>query len=84
MTEYLSLADYLLIAEAVLDVPAEDFRKVVDVNFYGVLFSDRAAARWMVEQRRAGSIVNLASVAAKRPTPTLMAAWSVSVGFAAT
>lgn len=59
-----------------LTVPMEHFRKVIDVNLYGVLFSDRAAARWMVANRRAGSIINLASVAAKVPLPG--GAYSVS------
>jgi len=46
----------------VLTMPAQAFKRVIDVNFYGVLFSDRAAAKWMVAHRRPGSIVNLGSV----------------------
>ncbi len=59
-----------------LTMPTEQFRRVVDVNLYGVLFSDRAVARWMVANRRAGSIINIASVAAKVPLPG--GAYSVS------
>lgn len=59
-----------------LTMPMEHFRKIIDVNLYGVLFSDRAVAGWMVANRRAGSIINLASVAAKVPLPG--AAYSVS------
>jgi NAD(P)-dependent dehydrogenase (short-subunit alcohol dehydrogenase family) len=50
-----------------LSVPTEQFRAVIDVNLYGVLFSNRAVARWMVAHRRGGSIVNLASIMAKMP-----------------
>ena len=52
----------------VLDVPVEQFRAVIDVNLYGVLFSNRAVARWMVANRRSGSIINLASIMSKRPS----------------
>jgi NAD(P)-dependent dehydrogenase (short-subunit alcohol dehydrogenase family) len=62
----------------VLTIPAADFHKVIDVNLYGVLYSDRAVARWMVAQRRPGTIVNLASTAAKRPTLSAGGAYSVS------
>jgi NAD(P)-dependent dehydrogenase (short-subunit alcohol dehydrogenase family) len=51
-----------------LTVPMEHFRRVIDVNFYGVLFSNRAAARWMVANGRPGSIINLASIMAKVPS----------------
>ena len=51
-----------------LDVPVEQFRAVIDVNLYGVLFSNRAVARWMVASRRSGSIINLASIMSKRPS----------------
>jgi len=50
-----------------LTIPTEQFRRVLDVNLYGVLFSDRAVARWMLAHGRPGSIINLASVAAKMP-----------------
>jgi NAD(P)-dependent dehydrogenase (short-subunit alcohol dehydrogenase family) len=48
-------------------MPTEQFRRVIDVNLFGVLFSDRAAAGWMVANGRRGSIINLASIAAKMP-----------------
>jgi NAD(P)-dependent dehydrogenase (short-subunit alcohol dehydrogenase family) len=60
----------------ILSMPTERFRTVVDVNLYGVLFSNRAVARWMVEQRRPGSLVNLGSIMSKMPSPG--AAYSVS------
>ena len=50
-----------------LSVPTDQFRRVIDVNFYGVLFTDRAIARWQLAHGRKGSIVNIASVAARIP-----------------
>jgi NAD(P)-dependent dehydrogenase (short-subunit alcohol dehydrogenase family) len=60
----------------VLDIPMDRFRRVIDVNLYGVLFSNRAVARWMVENRRTGSIVNLGSIMSRMPSPS--AAYGVS------
>ena len=60
----------------VLTVPTEQFRKVMEINLYGVLFSDRAVARWMVANGRGGSIVNLGSIMSKMPSPG--GAYSVS------
>jgi NAD(P)-dependent dehydrogenase (short-subunit alcohol dehydrogenase family) len=59
-----------------LDIPTDRFRAVIDVNLYGVLFSNRAAARWMVANKRGGSIVNLGSIMSKMPSAG--AAYSVS------
>ncbi len=39
----------------VLNIPMDQFRRVIDVNLYGVLFSNRAVARWMTENRRGGA-----------------------------
>jgi NAD(P)-dependent dehydrogenase (short-subunit alcohol dehydrogenase family) len=60
----------------VLNIPLEQFRRVIDINLYGVLFSNRAVARWMTENRRGGSIINLASIMSKMPSTS--AAYSVS------
>jgi NAD(P)-dependent dehydrogenase (short-subunit alcohol dehydrogenase family) len=60
----------------VLSIPTDRFRAVLDVNLYGVLFSNRAVARWMVEHGRRGSLVNLGSIMSKMPSPG--AAYSVS------
>jgi NAD(P)-dependent dehydrogenase (short-subunit alcohol dehydrogenase family) len=69
-------AEQATVPYTVLTMPTEQFRRVVDVNFYGVLFANRAAARWMLANRRPGSIINLASVASKVPLPG--GAYSVS------
>src|SRR2546428_6015617 len=52
----------------VLSIPMDQFRRVIDVNLYGVLFSNRAVARWMTEHRRGGSIINLASIMSRMPS----------------
>jgi NAD(P)-dependent dehydrogenase (short-subunit alcohol dehydrogenase family) len=59
-----------------LTVPTDVFRQVIDVNLYGVLFSARAAARWMLANGRPGSIINLGSIMSKRPSPS--GAYSIS------
>ena len=51
-----------------LDMPTDRFRAVIDVNLYGVLFSNRAVARWMVANRRGGSLVNLGSIMSRMPS----------------
>ena len=61
---------------ATLTIPSGDFRRVIDVNLYGVLFSDRAVARWMVARKRGGSLINLASIMSRMPSTG--AAYSVS------
>jgi NAD(P)-dependent dehydrogenase (short-subunit alcohol dehydrogenase family) len=63
---------------APMEITTEDFRRVLDVNFWGVMHSDRAAARWMLANGRKGSIVNLASTAAKLPQTHAGGAYSVS------
>jgi NAD(P)-dependent dehydrogenase (short-subunit alcohol dehydrogenase family) len=60
----------------VLDYPIDAFKRVVDVNFYGVLYSDRAVAKWQRSQNRSGSLINVASIAARVPLPG--GAYSVS------
>lgn len=61
-----------------LAVETDLVRRVIDVNLYGVLFSDRAVARWLVANGRPGSIINLASAAAKIPTGSAGGAYSIS------
>ncbi len=53
----------------VLTVPIDQFQRVIDVNLYGVLFTDRAVASWMLANDRTGSIINIASIAAHIPLP---------------
>jgi len=46
-----------------------DWRRVLEVNLDGVFLCDRAVAREMVKAGRGGRIINIASGAAKLPTP---------------
>jgi NAD(P)-dependent dehydrogenase (short-subunit alcohol dehydrogenase family) len=54
-------------ATHVVNLEPDNFRRVLDVNVLGVLFTDRALARQMLAQGTGGSIVNIASTAAKIP-----------------
>ncbi|MEJ2130067.1 MAG: SDR family NAD(P)-dependent oxidoreductase [Gammaproteobacteria bacterium] len=45
----------------------EDWKRVLDVNLTGVMLTDRALARRMIEAGNGGSLVNIASVAGKVP-----------------
>jgi len=51
------------------DKPFADWRKVLSVNLDGVFLTDRAVARVMIQAGRGGRIINIASGAAKLPTP---------------
>lgn len=53
----------------VLNKPTEYWEKVLNVNLTGVMMTDRAIARRMIAGGRPGSIVNIASGAAKVPLP---------------
>jgi NAD(P)-dependent dehydrogenase (short-subunit alcohol dehydrogenase family) len=52
-----------------LDKPLADWRRVLSVNLDGVFLTDRAVARAMVKAGRGGRIINIASAAARLPTP---------------
>ena len=54
-------------AAGVLDVSQDEWQKVLDVNLTGTFLAIQAAARHMVERGEGGSIVTIASVAAKQP-----------------
>ncbi|MFF8968722.1 SDR family oxidoreductase [Streptomyces sp. NPDC014995] len=55
------------------DTTPEDWRKVLDVNLWGVLHGCRLFGRQMVERGQGGHIVNTASAAAFQPTGALPA-----------
>ena len=54
-------------AKPFLTMPLEGWQKVIDVNLTGTFLAVRSAARRMVEAGRGGSIVTIASIAAKHP-----------------
>ena len=47
-----------------LDMPADLYRKVVDVNLGGAFFTSQAAANQMVKQGRGGAIIAISSISA--------------------
>jgi NAD(P)-dependent dehydrogenase (short-subunit alcohol dehydrogenase family) len=53
-------------SETFLEVPPEEYRRLMDVNVRGVFFGTQYAARRMVEDDRGGSVINLSSVAGLR------------------
>jgi meso-butanediol dehydrogenase/(S,S)-butanediol dehydrogenase/diacetyl reductase len=57
------------IMKPLLDVTADDWRAVIDVNLTGCFFGVKAAAEAMVEQGKGGRIINIASQAAKSGFP---------------
>lgn len=56
-----------------LDTTSEDWRKVLDVNLWGVIHGCRLFGRQMAERGQGGHIVNTASAAAYLPSKTLPA-----------
>ncbi|MGI5401504.1 SDR family oxidoreductase [Streptomyces sp. CA-135486] len=56
-----------------LQTTAEDWRKVLDVNLWGVIHGCRLFGRQMAERGQGGHIVNTASAAAYQPTKSLPA-----------
>jgi len=62
----------VFLAEPLVETSLEDFRRVIDVNVVGVFLGMRAVAPVMSEQR-AGSIINVSSVAGLTGSPYLTA-----------
>ncbi|MCB5178036.1 SDR family oxidoreductase [Streptomyces antimicrobicus] len=56
-----------------LDTTSEDWKKVLDVNLWGVIHGCRIFGRQMAERGQGGHIVNTASAAAYLPSKTLPA-----------
>jgi NAD(P)-dependent dehydrogenase (short-subunit alcohol dehydrogenase family) len=54
-------------AHLLADMPLDRWHRVLDVNLTGTLLAVQAAARVMLSQARGGSIVTIASIAAKVP-----------------
>ena len=53
-----------------IDMPVEDWRKVIDVNLSGAFIVGRAVARGMIARRR-GKIINIASINARMVRPEI-------------
>ncbi len=54
--------------QAALDLDLDDWQRVIDVNLTGTFHAVQLAAAWMIEQGRPGSIITIASIAAKDPS----------------
>ena len=52
-----------------IDQPVEDWNRVLQINLTGVMLTDRLAARHMIAAGNGGTIVNIASTAAKVALP---------------
>jgi 2-deoxy-D-gluconate 3-dehydrogenase len=65
---------------SLLEMPAEDFDRVISVNLKGTFLCSREASRLMIEQRRGGSIINLASIDAVHPSQKGLTAYDASKG----
>ncbi|MEU6121069.1 SDR family oxidoreductase [Streptomyces sp. NPDC047123] len=61
------------LAGSFLDTSSEDWKKVLDVNLWGVIHGCRLFGRQMAERGQGGHIVNTASAAAYQPSKTLPA-----------
>jgi glucose 1-dehydrogenase len=53
----------------VVNLHTVDFARVLEINVLGVMMTDRAVARQMLAQGDGGTIINIASSAAKIPIP---------------
>lgn len=53
-----------------IDMPLEDWRRVIDVNLSGAFIVGRAVARGMIARRR-GKIINIASINARMVRPNI-------------
>lgn len=56
-------------ANMVINKPLASWQKVLDVNLTGVMLTNKVMARLMIDTGVQGTIVNIASVAARRPLP---------------
>jgi NAD(P)-dependent dehydrogenase (short-subunit alcohol dehydrogenase family) len=63
-----------------LQLTASDIEKVLAVNLKGLLYFTREASRWMIEQKRSGSIINLASVDSLHPSHKGLSVYDASKG----
>ncbi len=57
------------IASKFLEMPLEDFRRLMDVNFWGAVYACRATVPHMRKQNGGGVILNVSSIFGKRGMP---------------
>ena len=56
-------------AAPIVEISPDDFRKTIDINLGGTLFTLQAVARHMIDRGIKGKIINLASQAGRRGEP---------------
>jgi 2-deoxy-D-gluconate 3-dehydrogenase len=64
--------------QPLLDMSAENFQKVIDVNLKGVYLCTRHAAKQMIEQGHGGKIINITSIDALHPSMVGLAHYDAS------
>ncbi len=64
----------------VVELEIDDWRRVLDVNLTGTFLAVQQAATWMIDHGRRGSIVTIASIAAKDPSAGPLAYCSSKAG----
>lgn len=67
--KYVSGADNESLDHPMLEQPVEDWNRVLQINLTGVMLTDRLAARHMIAANNGGTIVNIASTAARIALP---------------
>jgi len=63
-----------------LELKSGEIEKILDVNLKGTLIFSREVSRWMIEHRKSGSIINIASVDALHPSHSGMSTYDASKG----
>lgn len=66
---YVSGADNESLKHPLIEQPLEDWNRVLQINLTGVMLTNRLAARHMIAAGNPGSIVNIASTAARVALP---------------
>ncbi len=64
----------------ILEIKCTDIERVLDVNVKGLVYFAREASRFMIDQKRGGCIINLASIDALHPAHKGMSIYDASKG----
>jgi 2-deoxy-D-gluconate 3-dehydrogenase len=64
----------------VMLMTSDEIEKILAVNVKGLLYCAREVARWMIEHKRSGCIINLASIDSVHPSHKGLAVYDASKG----
>lgn len=64
----------------ILEMASEDMDRVLGINIKGICYFVREAARIMIEQKKSGSIINIASIDSLHPSHRGMSLYDASKG----